>query len=176
MNTDTAPTAELLDQLEQQHRQAEQLLAKLEKAEREADQRRLTDELMTALALHMELEEREVYPALRELDGEMAAEANTEHELAREGLQKLDELVGRPGFGAAVEMVKAGIAHHVEEEENEAFPTLRSELGLARSKSGSRSGSSSPTKEELYEAAKEAGVEGRSTMTKDELAKAIADS
>jgi hypothetical protein len=58
------------------------------------------------------------------------------------------------------------------------FPKLRKQLGLGgtnRSKSSKRSGSngSDETKEELYKKAQEAGVEGRSSMTKDELAKAV---
>ena len=66
-------------------------------------------------------------------------------------------------------MVKAGIAHHVEEEEDEAFPKLRKALGL----SGGSSSSSEATKQELYEQAKEAGIEGRSSMSKEELAAAV---
>ena len=77
--------------------------------------------------------------------------------------------IGMPGFGAAVEMVAGGISHHVEDEENEAFPKLRKSLGLR----GSSSSSGEPTKEELYEQAKEAGIEGRSSMSKAELADAI---
>jgi hypothetical protein len=39
------------------------------------------------------------------------------------------KMVGKPGFGAAVDMVEAGIKHHVEEEETEVFPKLRKALG-----------------------------------------------
>ena len=82
-------------------------------------------------------------------------------------------MIGQPGFGATVEMVKAGISHHVEEEENEAFPKLRETLGLVGVE---LAGSVEPTKEELYEKAQEAGVEGRSSMSKDELAEAVNES
>ena len=46
----------------------------------------------------------------------------------RDGLAKLEELVSAPGFGAAVEMLLGGISHHVEEEESEILPTMKSEL------------------------------------------------
>jgi hemerythrin superfamily protein len=116
----------LLDELEQQHRMAEDLLSRIENAEGEAQQQPLVDELVTALLEHMQTEESQVYPALREIDDDAAEEAETEHGLARKGLEQMQSLVGRPGFGAAVAMVQAGIEHHVEEEENEVFPKLRS--------------------------------------------------
>ena len=65
-------------------------------------------------------------PAVREAVGqEDEEEAEVEHRLAREGLDKLNSLVDVPGFGAAVEMLKGGIMHHVEEEENELLPELK---------------------------------------------------
>ena len=115
----------LLDELEQQHRMAEELLSKLENADGEAEQAPLVDQLVTALLEHMQTEETQVYPALRDIDPLMGEEAEVEHGLARKGLEQLQGLVGRPGFGAAVAMVQAGIEHHVEEEENEVFPKLR---------------------------------------------------
>jgi len=90
-------------------------------------------------------------------------------------------LIGQPGFGAAVAMVQAGVEHHVEEEENEAFPKLRESFSgssggsAGGSSSGDSSGASGATKEELYEKAKEAGIEGRSSMSKDELEQAVQD-
>ena len=159
--------AELLNTLESQHRDAEGLLAQLEEATEASEQQPLVEQLVSAMAEHMAIEEAQVYPELQRIDGELAEEANVEHGLAREGLDKLQSMVGQPGFGAAVEMVKGGIAHHVEDEETEAFPKLREALGLADS--------GSQTKDELYERAKDAGVEGRSTMSKEELARAVTE-
>jgi hemerythrin-like domain-containing protein len=160
---------ELLDQLETEHREVESLLEQLLEAQDLETQASLVEELATALVAHMELEESEVYPKLADLDDEAVAEALTEHGLAREGVTKLQELIAEPGFGAAVEMVRAGIAHHVEEEENEVFPLLR---GSAR-RAANESVGDGASKADLYEAAKRAGIEGRSTMTKDELAHAL---
>ncbi|MCU1358766.1 MAG: Histone H1-like nucleoprotein, partial [Ilumatobacteraceae bacterium] len=86
-------------------------------------------ELLAAMAQHMETEEAQVYPALRQIDAEMGEEAQIEHGLARQGLATMAKMVGKPGFGAAVEMVQAGIKHHVEDEEQEAFPKLRKAFG-----------------------------------------------
>jgi iron-sulfur cluster repair protein YtfE (RIC family) len=158
----------LLDELESQHRMVEDLLHKLESESDTTRQQRLVDELIAALTEHMEIEESQVYPGLQRVDPEIATEADVEHRLAREGISTLQSMVGMPGFGAAVAMLQAGIEHHVQEEEGEAFPKLREELGLSPSKAGA-------TKQELYEEAKQAGVEGRSQMTKDELAEAVSE-
>ena len=158
----------LLDELESQHRMVEDLLERLESETDSTRQQRLVDELVTALTEHMEIEESQVYPELQRLQKTLAREAEVEHALTRDGMSKLGSMVGKPGFGAAVAMLQAGIEHHVQEEEGEAFPKIRQELGLGPS-------TGDATKAELYEEAKKAGVEGRSGMTKDELAKAVGE-
>ena len=175
------------------HRQVEQLFERIEKAEGE-ERARLVAELESSLRLHMDIEESIVYPIVAsQVDEEDAEEANVEHDLAREGLDKLRQLLDQPGFGAALDMVKAGVHHHVEEEEGEIFPQLegkldddkREELGdaVAEAKAsgapkGERAESSDgsgdePTKQELLEEARRRDIPGRSSMTKDELQKAL---
>ena len=130
---------------------------------------------------------RPIYPIVVEVMGqETETEAEVEHGLAREGLAKLAQLAAAPGFGAAVEMLEAGITHHVDEEENEIFPALRkaldddtkarlfSELRAAKSKAGlPLIDPQSASKDELLQAAAEAGIAGRSSMSKDQLAAAL---
>src|SRR3954454_2235150 len=112
--------------LEHYHPTVEAVLAEIEASEQGPEREALVVRVTQALQLHMQFEEGEVYPLLKEVDDEMEQEAEVEHQLARDGLTKMTELAAAPGFGAAVEMVKAGISHHVEEEEQEAFPKLRS--------------------------------------------------
>ena len=175
--------------LERDHRKVERLLEKLGEDPEEPELSELVTQLGAELQLHMSFEEEQVYPLLASLDGEMAEEAETEHRLAREGLEKLMSMAGAPGFGAVVEMVKGGITHHVEEEEGEMFPRLRKELDSdrtrqlaealleAKSAAGMMSEEmtdlESATKEELMEMAKERGIEGRSSMTKKQLIDAM---
>ena len=121
---------------------------------------------------------------------EEVQEGNTEHALARDGLDAMLDLApDEPGFGAALEGVKAGISHHVEEEESDVFPKLRKdgskvladmatpfmkkrvELGMPVE---AEALSAASTKEELVAEAKSADVDGASSMTKDELAGALA--
>jgi hypothetical protein len=120
---------------------------------------------------------------------ESVEEGNKEHELARSSLADMVDLApDDPGFGAAMEATKAGIEHHVEEEEGEIFPKLRKdssileqistpfmktrmELGLPMDAAALAAAS---TKDELLEEAKNAGIDGAASMTKDELAEALA--
>lgn len=115
--------------LKADHREVEKLLKQLADTEEGSERQELVTELTTKLSLHMEIEESIVYPLVREHVGEEdEEEADVEHQLARDGLMKVNELIEAPGFGAAVEMLMGGISHHVEEEETQILPDLKDEL------------------------------------------------
>lgn len=112
--------------LKADHREVEKLLVKLADSDEGAERQKMVDELAMKLTAHMDMEESLVYPTVRTSVGEEdEEEAEVEHGLAREGLQKLQAMVDVPGFGAAVEMLKGGILHHVEEEETQLLPELK---------------------------------------------------
>jgi hemerythrin superfamily protein len=173
--------------LEQDHREVERLLDDLAESDEGAEREQTLRQLTAALTLHMQFEESEIYPLVASaIDDEAAEEAEIEHGLARDGLAKLAELVSAPGFGAAVEMLKGGISHHVEEEEDEMFPKLRKKIDLERRQAlgadlqAARQAAGVPdprvehgTKADLMEAASEANIDGRSSMNKDELRRAL---
>jgi len=144
--------------LQSDHRRVEALFARI--GSRGDDERpELVRQLASALRVHMELEETHVYPLLQaQVDSDLAEEAEVEHQLARDALAQLEELTpDEPGFDAALVMVIAGIEHHVQEEEAEAFPALVAQLGadqleeLARQLTSSRAqlvqGDTGPAKE-----------------------------
>jgi len=169
---------DLLDHLTQEHREAEALVEQLAETDPGQERNRLVDELTQALHQHMEVEEQFLYPIVRdELGKEDAFEGNIEHQLAREGLEKLHELRDKPGFAAALDMVKAGITHHVEDEEGEMFPELREKAAdrIAGLDPEKLEGMIDLTKDQMYRQATEAGIEGRSDMTRDELARTLAE-
>lgn len=177
--------------LEADHRLVEDLFKRIDRAEGE-QRLPLVRELETALKAHMELEEAVVYPAMVPVTGkDEVAEGNAEHELARKSLAEMvDKAPDDPGFGAAMEATKAGIEHHVTEEEGEVFPKLRKEgqtilaematpfmrkrmeLGMPMDPKALAAAS---TKDELLAEANNAGIDGASSMNKDELAGALAD-
>jgi hemerythrin superfamily protein len=149
---------------------------------------------------HSEAEESFVYPAIRQKQASetaMVKDGVAEHHHL-EGM--LDELLTEdsegPGYDGKLAALIGELRHHVEEEEQDLLPVLSTKAGAqerqamgrrfldetgqvgadAGSGSGSASGSGSdaePTKAELYEKAKEQDIEGRSTMTKDELKQAV---
>ena len=176
---------DVLSHLIEEHRKVEQMLAQLKESDEGPERNRLFAELKESLATHMAVEERFIYPVMAEALGEDEADdATDEHELARAGLAEAEKRLEEGAFEAAVEILEAGIGHHVEEEETEQFPELRAKAGdrLAQMdpeelEAAVESGGSSdgPTKDELYEKAKEADVPGRSAMSKDELAEAVGE-
>jgi hemerythrin-like domain-containing protein len=112
--------------LKRDHREVAQMLKTLEASKPGARRRQTVDKLTQALELHMEIEERDIYPVVQRVVGEEEAEeAGVEHGLAREGLADLRRLVDEPGFGAAVAMLTAGIKHNVKDEEQVVFPELK---------------------------------------------------
>ena len=115
--------------LKADHREAKRLMTALAESEEGKERNAMAAALEAALTLHMAIEEEYVYPLVAEKVGvEDEEEAEIEHGLAREGLDKLVSMVEVPGFGAAVEMLKGGILHHVEEEETELLPSLKEAL------------------------------------------------
>ena len=112
--------------LKADHREAKRMMTALGETDEGAERNTLAAELDQALSLHMSIEEELVYPLVAEHVGaEDEEEAEVEHGLAREGLAKVMAMRDVPGFGAAVEMLKGGITHHVEEEESELLPSLK---------------------------------------------------
>ncbi len=176
--------------LEADHRHVEELFAQIEDADGK-NRQPFIDDLASSLRPHMELEEQVVYPAMEPVTGhEDVQEGVTEHDLARKGLEDVLRLApDEPGFGAALDALKAGISHHVEEEEDDVFPKLRDqgasvlekmatpfmkkrlELGLPVDADGLVAASS---KDELLAEAKAAEVDGAASMNKAELAEALA--
>jgi hemerythrin superfamily protein len=190
IRNDHGGTMDVTRMIEADHRMVEGLFAQIEEAKGEK-RKALVDELVTAVRAHMELEESVIYPAMAPVTGEKAVEeGTTEHELARKALDDMVELApDTPGFGAAMEAAKAGIEHHVEDEEKKVFPQLRrdgaevieamadrvlakrQELGMKVNTSALTEGAS---KEQLDEEAQGLDIEGAASMKKDELAQALA--
>jgi hemerythrin superfamily protein len=154
------------------------------------------------LEAHSEAEEDRVYPAVAREAGEKAeAEhaAEEHHEAESLGKHLLEMDWESEEFDQALQEWIGAVEHHMEEEENEILPALSQAVGAERLRelgmefanrrakalagrplkaaggtTGSGGGAEGATRAELYDKARELGVEGRSTMSKDELAEQVA--
>lgn len=185
--------------IKEQHRVIDSLLSQAE--QEGADVRALMQQVADLLKPHSEAEESFVYPTIRQKQAdetEMVKDGVAEHHHL-EGL--LDQLLVEdpegPGYDGKLAALIGELRHHVEEEEQDLLPVLEkkageqereamgrrfleetgqadvgagSDAGPASSGSG---GSDEPTKAELYDKAKEQEIEGRSSMTKEELKEAV---
>lgn len=182
---------DVLEHLTDEHRKVERLLAGLKASDEGSRRADLFDELDRSLSTHMAVEERFLYPLISEhIDQESADDATDEHDLARQGVAAARERLREGAFEAAIEILEAGIAHHVEEEESDLFPKLRERAAAQLAEldpeqledeveaddsgtDGAPGRGDGPTRDELYEQARAEDIPGRSTMTKDELADAL---
>lgn len=173
--------------LEQDHREVEDLFSEFEQTGDRSIALRICDEL----DVHTSLEEEIVYPALaREIDTGLAQEGRKEHGEAARIMRQIRGLSPDDGrLRTFVAQLKDSVMHHVEEEEEEVFPKMQDRLGDQLSVLGQKlterkqelmgsdgignGNGPDATKEELYEQAREAGIEGRSKMSKEELARAL---
>jgi hemerythrin-like domain-containing protein len=118
--------------LKADHREVKAMLKDLADSEEGQARATLCEKVSVALSLHMKIEEELVYPLVKEHVGdEEDEEANVEHGLAKDGIALMVSMLTKPGFGASVEMLAGGINHHVEEEEAELLPELKSAMSRA---------------------------------------------
>jgi hemerythrin-like domain-containing protein len=115
--------------LEKEHREAEDLFEKFEKAKTSNDvnaKHEIARQVCADLLIHMEIEEALFYPAARQATQEDALLTKVEHQAAKDLINQLGKLQpGNPMFDAKVKVLSEQIEHHVKEEENALFPKVR---------------------------------------------------
>jgi hemerythrin superfamily protein len=123
-----------IDLLEEDHREVEVFFEEYEELQAGAEKEQLALKICLALQVHAQLEEEIFYPAAREAinQAELINEAIAEHAAAKqliaeiEGMDASDEL-----YDAKVKVLGEQVSHHIEEEEDELFPQVKSsELDL----------------------------------------------
>lgn len=117
--------------LTQQHEEARTMFKMVEEAGSPAEKRRLMADLADELAIHMAIEEQIFYPQTNAARTEdMLLEAVEEHLAAKRSLA--DILIADPAekaFDAKVKVLKEMTEHHMKEEEDELFPTVKKTFG-----------------------------------------------
>jgi hemerythrin superfamily protein len=122
--------ADILSTLESEHDEVQELLDKLTKSDRAAEQKSLLAQVKKALVPHTKAEEVVVYEPVAALSAEKAkmhgAEGYTEHALASATLKQLEALTpNTPDFKAHAKVLKELVNHHIKEEEGNMFSDVR---------------------------------------------------
>jgi hemerythrin superfamily protein len=121
--------------LRSDHKAVQQLFKRFEKAGDHAytEKRAIVDQIIEELSAHAAIEEQVFYPVARATvpdTEDMALESLEEHHIVK---WLLSELVGldptNERFDAKVTVLIENVRHHVEEEESDFFPKVRSGLG-----------------------------------------------
>ena len=112
--------------LEEDHREVEELFSKAESTSGAARQQVVT-KIASELTLHTEVEERFVYPAMRDAGlADLVSEAEEEHAKVKELVAQLETIdATTDDVESLLAELKADVQHHVQEEETEAFPQFR---------------------------------------------------
>jgi len=122
-------TTDILDLLESQHKEVDELFARLESGA--GDRRALFTELANKLAAHAAAEEKVFYPSVMSKDtGFLLHESVEEHVSIKRVLADLLAIdLGDEAFEARLAVLKEQVSHHAHrEEENKLFPKVRSAL------------------------------------------------
>jgi hemerythrin superfamily protein len=121
--------------LRQDHREVERLFKQFEKAGPRAHKtrRNVADKVIKELSVHAVIEEQVFYPAVREAVSETedtVLESLEEHHIVKWTLAELDGMDPEAErFVPKMTVLMESVRHHVEEEEDELFPTVREALG-----------------------------------------------
>lgn len=146
----------------------------------------LCEEIFHELEIHTTIEEEIFYPAIKNVGGqeliEETDESEEEHHVVDILMGEIRELdPGEAAFKAKMKVLMENVEHHAQEEEEEMFPQVRElmsedelrSLGRGLDEAKTRHEMSGASKEQLQEQARDMDIEGRSSMTKDQLAKEI---
>jgi hemerythrin superfamily protein len=116
-----------VDMLESQHREVEDLFAKLEKADRGERKQKLLTQIADKLAVHASIEEEAFYPAVKAKRTEdILLESLEEHLGIKRVLSDLIDLdASDETFDAKAKVLQEQVEHHVGEEEDDLFPKVK---------------------------------------------------
>ena len=121
----------------QDHREVDTLFSRYESLTGNGDQKRdIVHQIIRELSIHAAVEEQFLYPTMRSHlpDGEeLVREAIQEHQEVKENLNTLDKMTPEEsGYEGRVRSLIQDVRHHVQEEEGELLPKLRSAVSQER--------------------------------------------
>lgn len=122
-----------IELLKKDHEKVSGIFEKLESTTERAIKTReeLFTQLKQELDIHTQIEEQIFYPAIKEAEEtrDITLEAYEEHHVVKVLLAELDKLPkDDETWGAKLTVLKENVEHHVEEEEDEMFPSVKKVL------------------------------------------------
>ena len=123
-----------IELLETQPRDVDELFARLEQDGRGHERRKSFDALTDLLAIHASIEELHFYPTVKKAARRQKTEEQLEHSLEEHlGIKRRLALamvtrIDSRDFGRRLNELKDEVQHHVKEERESLFPTVRSLL------------------------------------------------
>ena len=119
--------------LREEHKEIKRLFRRFEKAEDPAEQQDLVRRISDLLKSHTRIENEVMYPRMRELVPDITddiLESYEEHHVADLLIAELAEMSpDDERFKAKTTVLIESVEHHIDEEEENWFPTVREEVG-----------------------------------------------
>ena len=188
-----------LQVLKADHEVVRSLFEEFKKAKENDETSRLAElqrTIFRELEVHTSIEEEVFYPEAKQVGEEaeeLIAEGIEEHHVVKVLMGEIEQLEpSDEAWVAKMTVLIENVEHHADEEEEELFPKLSKVFGddrleamgeklqAAKQRHGAprvpeAEGLKELTRDELYEQASKLDITGRSEMTKEQLAEAIAD-
>ena len=116
----------VVDYLKEQHRQADEIFSRFEKAKRKEEKQKIFEELAHLLTGHDAMEREIFYPACEKAVGKTDSlmEGVVEHGLVEFSLFRADQNRDSENFDYFVEVLREIWNDHVQEEESEVLPVV----------------------------------------------------
>ena len=132
---DMAVSMDVLQILHEDHQTVAEMFFQYKQLEEDDEKEELVAEIIKELAIHAQVEEEIVYPAIRKADDDsedMMDEADTEHHVVKLLLHELTSMkADEDHYDSKVTVLCELVNHHVQEEEKEIFEKLQeSDLNL----------------------------------------------
>jgi hemerythrin-like domain-containing protein len=122
-------TPEILQLIQQDHEEVQGLFEQFHKSvsakdgEEKADT--ISKQILDNLKLHTELEEKIVYPSLKDQDPKIFYESREEHHVVDLLIEELQQLkVNNPAYAAKMAVMEESVKHHIQEEESQMFKLI----------------------------------------------------
>lgn len=175
--------AVVADFIRADHREMQRLFAELKTIEK---RRLVAPTIVALLAAHSRAEESEVYPAVREQTDKAAEVAHSQEEHVqadRLAARLVDADIESSIYDQVLSELVEAVTHHIKEEEETVLPALdqlpattQDELCRAFIKVRAdhlTAGASALTRDEMQTQARNEGIRGASSMSKEELSEQV---